>query len=125
MKPPIERINPYFYLSMITMFYFYIWNELKFWPGLISLPQSNYAGPIDDLDPDSNVLKLNKDLSSMEEMLAQSLQPKKFKSEWTLCQILFVNNRNINNLYRDATFQEILGIPEINWQKLSHDSQKK
>lgn len=42
--------------------------------------QSNYAGPIDDLDPDSNVLKLNKDLSSMEEVLSQSLQPKKFKS---------------------------------------------
>ncbi|XP_076466754.1 exocyst complex component 4-like isoform X3 [Babylonia areolata] len=41
--------------------------------------QSNYAGPIDDLDPDSNVLKLNKDLSSMEEVLSQSLQPKKFK----------------------------------------------
>ncbi|KAH9499232.1 Exocyst complex component 4 [Bulinus truncatus] len=41
--------------------------------------QSNYAGPIDDLDPDSNVLKLNKDLSSMEEMMTQSLQPKKFK----------------------------------------------
>ncbi|ESO90976.1 hypothetical protein LOTGIDRAFT_122393, partial [Lottia gigantea] len=41
--------------------------------------QSNYAGPIDDLDPDSNVLKLNKDLTSMEEVLAQSLQPKKFK----------------------------------------------
>ncbi|XP_062567053.1 exocyst complex component 4-like isoform X3 [Saccostrea cucullata] len=41
--------------------------------------QSNYAGPIDDLDPDSNVLKLNKDLSSMEEVLQQSLQPKKFK----------------------------------------------
>ncbi|XP_012937750.1 exocyst complex component 4 isoform X3 [Aplysia californica] len=41
--------------------------------------QSNYAGPIDDLDPDSNVLKLNKDLSGMEEMMAQSLQPKKFK----------------------------------------------
>ncbi|XP_056004911.1 exocyst complex component 4-like isoform X6 [Ostrea edulis] len=41
--------------------------------------QSNYAGPIDDLDPDSNVLKLNKDLSSMEEVLQQSLQPKKFR----------------------------------------------
>lgn len=41
--------------------------------------QSNYAGPIDDLDPDSNVLKLNKDLTSMEEVLQQSLQPKKFK----------------------------------------------
>ncbi|BFZ01690.1 hypothetical protein BsWGS_04730 [Bradybaena similaris] len=41
--------------------------------------QSNYAGPIDDLDPDSNVLKLNKDLSSMEEIMTQSLQPKKFK----------------------------------------------
>lgn len=41
--------------------------------------QSNYAGPIDDLDPDSNVLKLNKDLSSMEEVLSHSLQPKKFK----------------------------------------------
>lgn len=41
--------------------------------------QSNYAGPIDDLDPDSNVLKLNKDLSAMEEVLAQSLQPQKFK----------------------------------------------
>ncbi|XP_071169748.1 exocyst complex component 4-like isoform X13 [Mytilus edulis] len=41
--------------------------------------QSNYAGPIDDLDPDSNVLKLNKDLSAMEEMLVQSLQPQKFK----------------------------------------------
>ncbi|XP_052772519.1 exocyst complex component 4-like isoform X2 [Mya arenaria] len=41
--------------------------------------QSNYAGPIDDLDPDSNVLKLNKDLSSMEEVLSQSLQPNKFK----------------------------------------------
>ncbi|XP_071090012.1 exocyst complex component 4-like [Haliotis cracherodii] len=41
--------------------------------------QSNYAGPIDDLDPDSNVLKLNKDLTSMEEVLAHSLQPKKFK----------------------------------------------
>ncbi|GFR81718.1 exocyst complex component 4, partial [Elysia marginata] len=41
--------------------------------------QSNYAGPIDDLDPDSNVLKLNKDLSGMEEMMTQSLQPKKFK----------------------------------------------
>ncbi|XP_060578510.1 exocyst complex component 4-like [Ruditapes philippinarum] len=41
--------------------------------------QSNYAGPIDDLDPDSNVLKLNKDLSGMEEVLSQSLQPKKFK----------------------------------------------
>ncbi|KAL4232343.1 Exocyst complex component 4 [Mactra antiquata] len=41
--------------------------------------QSNYAGPIDDLDPDSNVLKLNKDLTSMEEVLSQSLQPKKFK----------------------------------------------
>ncbi|CAL1542035.1 unnamed protein product [Lymnaea stagnalis] len=41
--------------------------------------QSNYAGPIDDLDPDSNVLKLNKDLSSTEEMMTQSLQPKKFK----------------------------------------------
>lgn len=41
--------------------------------------QSNYAGPIDDLDPDSNVLKLNKDLTSMEEVLSASLQPKKFK----------------------------------------------
>ena len=41
--------------------------------------QSNYAGPIDDLDPDSNVLKLNKDLTGMEEVLSQSLQPKKFK----------------------------------------------
>ncbi|KAL5022453.1 hypothetical protein ScPMuIL_001608 [Solemya velum] len=41
--------------------------------------QSNYAGAIDDLDPDSNVLKLNKDLSAMEEVLSQSLQPKKFK----------------------------------------------
>lgn len=41
--------------------------------------QSNYAGPIDDLDPDSNVLKLNKDLSNMEEVLSLSLQPKKFK----------------------------------------------
>lgn len=45
----------------------------------IVLFQSNYAGPIDDLDPDSNVLKLNKDLTSMEEVLQQSLQPKKFK----------------------------------------------
>ncbi|XP_052228593.1 exocyst complex component 4-like isoform X2 [Dreissena polymorpha] len=41
--------------------------------------QSNYAGPIDDLDPDSNVLKLNKDLSGIEELLAASLQPSKFK----------------------------------------------
>ncbi|CAI9732804.1 exocyst complex component 4 isoform X2 [Octopus vulgaris] len=41
--------------------------------------QSNYAGPIDDLDPDSNVLKLNKDLSNIEEVLSLSLQPKKFK----------------------------------------------
>ncbi|KAK3096041.1 hypothetical protein FSP39_022371 [Pinctada imbricata] len=41
--------------------------------------QSNYAGPIDDLDPDSNVLKLNKDLTGMEEVLQQSLQPKKFR----------------------------------------------
>ncbi|KAK3603022.1 hypothetical protein CHS0354_037770 [Potamilus streckersoni] len=41
--------------------------------------QANFAGPIDDLDPDSNVLKLNKDLSSMEEVLSQSLQPKRFK----------------------------------------------
>ncbi|XP_041368480.1 exocyst complex component 4-like isoform X2 [Gigantopelta aegis] len=41
--------------------------------------QSNYAGPIDDLDPDSNVLKLNKDLTGMEEVLTQSLQPKKFR----------------------------------------------
>lgn len=46
---------------------------------IIFLFQSNYAGPIDDLDPDSNVLKLNKDLTSMEEVLQQSLQPKKFK----------------------------------------------
>lgn len=45
----------------------------------LCLLKSNYAGPIDDLDPDSNVLKLNKDLSSMEEVLSQSLQPKKFK----------------------------------------------
>ena len=51
-------------------------------PQVFSL-QSNYAGPIDDLDPDSNVLKLNKDLSSMEEVLSQSLQPKKFKSVQT------------------------------------------
>ncbi|XP_021371891.1 exocyst complex component 4-like isoform X1 [Mizuhopecten yessoensis] len=41
--------------------------------------KSNYAGPIDDLDPDSNVLKLNKDLTAMEEVLSQSLQPNKFK----------------------------------------------
>ncbi|XP_064602166.1 LOW QUALITY PROTEIN: exocyst complex component 4-like [Liolophura sinensis] len=41
--------------------------------------QSNYAGAIDDLDPDSNVLKLNKDLSSVEEVLTQSLQPRKFR----------------------------------------------
>lgn len=41
--------------------------------------QSNYAGPIDDLDPDSNVLKLNKDLTGIEEVLSQSLQPSKFK----------------------------------------------
>lgn len=49
--------------------------------------QSNYAGPIDDLDPDSNVLKLNKDLSGMEEMMTQSLQPKKFK--YACLSILF------------------------------------
>ncbi|CAH1783447.1 unnamed protein product [Owenia fusiformis] len=41
--------------------------------------QSNYCGAIDDMDPDSNVLKLNRDLTSIEEAMAQSLQPKKFK----------------------------------------------
>ena len=41
--------------------------------------QSNYFGAIDDLDPDLNVSKLNKDLISIEEALAASLQPRKFK----------------------------------------------
>ncbi|WAR21892.1 EXOC4-like protein [Mya arenaria] len=38
--------------------------------------ESNYAGPIDDLDPDSNVLKLNKDLSSMEEKILTGIGEK-------------------------------------------------
>ena len=42
--------------------------------------QSNYSGAIDDMDPDSNVIQLNKDLSSIEESLHQSLQPHKFRS---------------------------------------------
>lgn len=41
--------------------------------------QSNYSGAIDDMDPDANVLKLNKDLSSIEEAMNQSLQPRKFQ----------------------------------------------
>jgi len=41
--------------------------------------QSNYFGAIDDLDPDLNVSKLNKDLISIEEALTASLQPRKFK----------------------------------------------
>ena len=56
--------------------------------------KSNYAGPIDDLDPDSNVLKLNKDLSGMEEMMTQSLQPKKFK---------YVFSLNIQNILMRVT----------------------
>lgn len=41
--------------------------------------QSNYSGAIDDMDPDANVIKLNKDLQAMEEVMGQSLQPRKFK----------------------------------------------
>jgi exocyst complex component 4 len=41
--------------------------------------QSNYSGAIDDMDPDANVIKLNKDLQAMEEVMTQSLQAPKFK----------------------------------------------
>ena len=46
---------------------------------LCCFTQSNYSGAIDDMDPDANVIKLNKDLSSIEEALHQSLQPHKFR----------------------------------------------
>ncbi|XP_023930065.1 exocyst complex component 4 [Lingula anatina] len=39
---------------------------------------SNYSGALDDMDPDANVLKLNKDLTGIEEAMSQSLQPRKF-----------------------------------------------
>lgn len=64
--------------SVILYFMSFCVILIKFYASIV-LFQSNYAGPIDDLDPDSNVLKLNKDLTSMEEVLQQSLQPKKFK----------------------------------------------
>ncbi|ELT88409.1 hypothetical protein CAPTEDRAFT_172210 [Capitella teleta] len=41
--------------------------------------QSNYSGAIDDMDPDSNVIKLNKWLNSAEEMLQQSLLNRRFR----------------------------------------------
>lgn len=46
----------------------------------LSFPfQSNYSGAIDDMDPDANVIKLNKWLNAAEEMLQQSLQPRRFR----------------------------------------------
>jgi len=41
--------------------------------------QSNYCGAIDDMDPDSSVIKLNKKISGFEEVMQQSVQPRKFK----------------------------------------------
>ena len=41
--------------------------------------QSNYSGAIDDMDPDVNIIRLNKDLSSIEEALRATMQPYKFR----------------------------------------------
>ena len=41
--------------------------------------QSNYSGAIDDMDPDVNIIRLNKDLSNIEEALRATLQPHKFR----------------------------------------------
>ena len=41
--------------------------------------QTSYCNAIDDMDPDVYVLKLNKDLSAIEDTLQQSLQLKRFK----------------------------------------------
>jgi len=45
----------------------------------ISQHDSDYYGVIDKMEPDENVTRLNKDLSSIEEAMQQSVQPKKFK----------------------------------------------
>ncbi|ESN96349.1 hypothetical protein HELRODRAFT_186534 [Helobdella robusta] len=45
---------------------------------LLRIPKSDYCGVIDKLEPDENVLRLNKDLISLEEVMSQSLQQPKF-----------------------------------------------
>lgn len=74
----LQNLVTAFQYIVLLYFIFYRIILFKLYASIV-LFQSNYAGPIDDLDPDSNVLKLNKDLTSMEEVLQQSLQPKKFK----------------------------------------------
>ena len=40
----------------------------------------NYHGIIDKMEPDENVTRLNKDLSAVDDVLQQTLQPRKFRS---------------------------------------------
>ena len=43
------------------------------------MEQSSFFISADSVDPDANVLKLNKDLTTLEESLSPSLMPHKFK----------------------------------------------
>lgn len=45
---------------------------------LLKIPKSDYCGAIDKLEPDENVVRLNKDLISFEEIISQCLQQSKF-----------------------------------------------
>ena len=43
-------------------------------------PHADYHGIIDKMEPDENVTRLNKDLTAMDDVLQQTLQPRKFRS---------------------------------------------
>ena len=46
---------------------------------LMPLAKSNYSGAIDDMDADTNVARLKKDLEAIDQVLQQALQPKRFR----------------------------------------------
>jgi len=42
---------------------------------------TDYHGIIDKMEPDENVTRLNKDLTAIDDVLQQTLQPRKFRSQ--------------------------------------------
>ena len=43
-------------------------------------PHADYHGIIDKMEPDENVTRLNKDLTAVDDVMQQTLQPRKFRS---------------------------------------------
>ena len=50
-------------------------------------PHTDYHGIIDKMEPDENVMRLNKDLSAIDDVMQQTLQHRKFRS---VASVLFV-----------------------------------